>query len=195
MALAASAVGILEEDAINVNNPCRVIEFGECVAQIGASVTALQLLTTNASGQLVPAQPGQPVIAVALEPQTYVSPGSFATVFVLGMVGMALTLEGDPVTYYAAAGAIPAASGTAAINGAGALAMTLVQPTAAQDGTKLTLTASTAHAHTVTTAANGINSAKHVITFAAVGDTVVLEAVNLLWVTASISGPTPAILS
>jgi len=54
MALAASAVGILEEDAINVNNPCRVIEFGECVAQIGASVTALQLLTTNASGQLVP---------------------------------------------------------------------------------------------------------------------------------------------
>jgi len=60
------------------------------VARVGATVTSLQLLTTNAAGQLVPAQPGQPVVAVALEPQTYVSPGSFANVFVLGLFGSPL---------------------------------------------------------------------------------------------------------
>jgi hypothetical protein len=194
-AAAVAIVGILEEDAINVNNPCRVIEFGECVAQIGASVTALQLLAVNASGQLVPAQAGQPVVAVALEPQTYVSPGSFATVFVLGLFGLALTQEGDPVTYYTAAGAIAVVSGTAAINGAAALAMTLAAPTAAQDGTKIFITASTAHAHTITTPALGINNVHHVVTLAAIGDGIVLEAVNGTWNQVSLTGPTPAAIS
>jgi hypothetical protein len=196
-AAASLAVGILDEDAININNPCKVVEFGQAVAQIGANLTALQPLTTNAAGQLVPAQPGQPVVAIALEPQNYVSPGSFATVFVLGLFGFTQLggSGGDQVTYYAANGAIPVVSGTAALNGAGALAMTLAQPTAAQDGTRITLTATTAHAHQVTAAANGINGAKLHVNFAAIGDTCVLEAVNLLWNEVSASGPTPASLS
>jgi hypothetical protein len=195
-AAAAPAVGILDEDAVNTYNPCKVVEFGQCVAQIGATVTSLQLLTTNAAGQLVPAQPGQPVVAVALEPQTYVSPGSFANVFVLGLFGSALTLEGDPVTYYTAAGAIPVASGTAAINGAAALAMTLAAPsTPAQDGTKLFITAATAHAHTVTTPASGINGVHHIVTYAAIGDGILLEAVNGTWNQVSLTGPTPAAIS
>ncbi len=194
-AAGVAAIGILEEDAINVYNSCSVIEFGQAVAQIGANVTALQQLTTNAAGQLVPAQPGQPILAVALETQNYVAPGSFANVFVLGLFGPALTLEGDPVTYYAAAGAIAVASGTAAINGAAALAMTLAAPSAAQDGTKILITAATAHAHTVTTPALGINGVHHIVTYAAIGDGILLEAVNGTWNQVSLTGPTPAVIS
>src|ERR1700739_2439205 len=84
---AAAAIGILEEDAINAKNPCAVVEFGQTVAQIGANVTAGQQLAVNAAGQLVPAVSTNPVIAIALEIQSYVSPGSFANVWVLGLFG------------------------------------------------------------------------------------------------------------
>ena len=195
-AAGVAAVGLLEEDAININNPSSVIEFGQAVAQIGASVTALQQLTTNASGQLVPAQAGQPVIAIALESQTYVSPGSFATVFVFGLFGGVLALEGDPVTYVTASGAIPVVSGTYALNGAAALAMTLAAPTTpAQDGTRIYIPAITAHAHTVTTPASGLYGTKHIVTYAAEGDAVLLEAVNGTWMVQGITGPTPAVIS
>lgn len=183
---ATAAIGILEEDAISVLNPCSVIEFGQAVAQIGANIAANESLTTNAAGQLVPALPGQPVVAVALEPQEYVAPGSFATVFVVSILGM--VMPGSVVTHYVAAGAIPVAQGTAGIGSAGALAMTLAQPTNAQDGTVLFITAETSHAHTVTTAANGINGSKHTITFANQGDGVELEALAGVWNVRSLVG-------
>jgi hypothetical protein len=66
--------------------------------------------------------------------------------------------------------------------------MTLVQPTANQDGTRVFITAETAHAHTITTAANGINGAKHVVTFAAQGDGVELEAMATVWNVRSLVG-------
>jgi hypothetical protein len=81
---AAVAIGILEEDASATNNPVSVIEHGQAVAQIGANVTAGQQLAVNAAGQLIPAVSTNPVVAIALESQTYVSPGSLACVFVLG---------------------------------------------------------------------------------------------------------------
>lgn len=84
---AAPAIGILEEDAVNVTNPCAVVEFGQVVAQIGADVTAGQSLAVNAAGQLVPAVSTNPIVAIALESQTYVSLGSFANVWVLGLFG------------------------------------------------------------------------------------------------------------
>jgi hypothetical protein len=59
--------------------------------------------------------------------------------------------------------------------------MTLVQPTVAQDGTQVFVTAETAHAHTVTTAASGINGSKHVVTFTNQGDGVVFEAIAAVW--------------
>jgi hypothetical protein len=129
-AAGSPAIGLLEEDAININNPASVIQFGQAVAQIGANVVALQPLTTNAAGQLVPATAGQPVTAIALEPQNYVAPGSYATVFVVAILG--ITMPGSDVNYYAAAGAlaVPEGDTTAVVNGAAALAMTLVQPTA-----------------------------------------------------------------
>lgn len=83
---AVAAMGILEEDAIDVRNPVSVIEFGQVVAQIGANVARGQSLTPNAAGQLVPALVNQPVVAVSLEDQIFVAPGSFACVFFIGIV-------------------------------------------------------------------------------------------------------------
>jgi hypothetical protein len=188
-----ACLGILEEDAISVYNPAAVIEFGQAVANIGANVTAGQSLAVNANGQLVPASYGQSVVAVALETQTYASPGSFANVFVLGLAGF--QYNSDSVSYLTASGAVPVLSGTYALNGAAALAMTLATPTVAQDGTRLRLVATTAHAHTLTAAADKIQGAKDTVTFAAVGDVVELEAVNTLWVVLALGGPTPAALS
>jgi hypothetical protein len=194
-ALGQACIGILEEDAINVNNPCSVIEFGQVVAQIGANVAAQQLLTVNAAGQLVPAASGQAVLAVALEPQVYVAPGSFANVFVLGLFGF--LYPGSPaaagVIYEAASGAIPLVAGTYALNGAAALAMTLATPTTpAQDGIELTFVATTAHAHKVTTAANKIAGFGDTIIFAAIGDIAKVKSVNGLWIVTYMGGPTPA---
>ena len=104
-------------------------------------------------------------------------------------------INAGATTYYTTAGAIPIASGTYVINGAGALAMTLATPTLAQDGATLTIIAGTAHAHTVTTAANKIVPSKDTVTYAAVGDYITLRAVNGLWYNIAIGGPTPAILS
>ncbi len=98
--------------------------------------------------------------------------------------------------YETTSGAIPLVSGTYVLNGSGALAETLATPTTpAQDGIVLTIVAGTAHAHTVTTAANKINGNKDTITYAAVGDTATLQSVAGIWVNTSLGGPTPAALS
>lgn len=198
-AAASGVIGILEEDAVavvrggvnTVGEPNSVIEFGQAVAQIGASVTALQPLTTNASGELVPATAGQPIVAFALEAQAYVSPGSFACVLVVAILG--LVMPGSPVTYATASGAVALVSGTVALNGAAALAMTLGVPPA--DGIVIKFFAETAHAHTVTAAQNTINGNKDTITFAAVGDVCVVESIGGKWQVETIGGPTPAALS
>lgn len=84
---AGAAIGLLEEDAESLINPVAVIEHGQAVAQIGANVAAGQSLAVNAAGQLVPAVATNPIVAVALEAQTYEAPGSLALVFVLGFFG------------------------------------------------------------------------------------------------------------
>jgi hypothetical protein len=178
----ATALGLLDEDAVSVKNPVRVIEFGQTVAQIGAAIAVQQKLAVNAAGQLIPAGPGQTIIAVALE--AGVNAGDYITVFVLPGGQM----PGDAVTHYIVAGAIPVATGTAGIGSAAALAMTLASPTALQDGTTIFVTAETAHAHTVTTPANGINGSKHIVTFAAEGDGVELEALGGVWNVRSLVG-------
>lgn len=188
-----ACIGIIDEDII-AGLPGRIIELGQGVAQIGANVARGEQLATSATGQLVPAQPGQAVVAVALEDQVYVAPGSFACVFVVAI--LECVVPGSAVDYLDAAGAIPVETGTYALNGAAALAMTLAQPTAAQDGTTLYIVAATAHAHTVTTAADGIEGTKHEVTFAAVGDNVMLQAINGVWmVVGAPGGPTPAALA
>jgi hypothetical protein len=183
--------GILEEDALNLNNPCSVIEFGQAIAKIGANVSALQALSVNAAGQLIPATPGTAVLAVALESQTYVSPGSYANVFVLGLFGFLAANTVVPTfayTHVVASDAIPVVSGTYGLGSGGALAMTLATPSSPQDGTVLTITAETAHAHTITTAGNKINGTGHVVTFHQQGDTVVLVAMAGIWNVAALVG-------
>jgi hypothetical protein len=188
-AAAAAALGILEEDAISTKNPCSVVQFGQVVAQIGASVTAGQQLTTDANSRLVPATAGQPVVAIALEPQTYVSPGSFACVLFFGPFGPMSAAVTTPVTYYTASGAIPVANGVAALNAATPLAMTLATPTTpGQDGVEITIIAETAQAHTVTTAGNKINGASSVITFASIGDSVTLQSMGGIWTVKAVKG-------
>jgi hypothetical protein len=134
-----------------------------------------------------------------VEVQTPVNPG--ASYFRVGVGvrtwnGTAWTNAPGAATYITAAGAIPLVSGTYSIGSTGALAMTLATPTTpAQDGITLTIIAGTAHAHTVTTAANKIVPSKDTVTYAAVGDYITLQAIAGLWFNLGIGGPTPAILS
>jgi hypothetical protein len=186
----AAILGLLAEDAV-AGLPSLVVLFGQTVGQIGATVAAGEQLTVNAEAQLVPAQPGQVVVAYALDENP--NSGDYVTVFVLGPASY--VMPGSQVAYYAAAGAIPVANGTAVLNGAAALAMTLAAPTAAQDGTIVAVVANTAHAHTLTTPQDAIWGAKDTVTFAAVGDIVIFEAVNLKWMIRYLGGPTPAALS
>jgi hypothetical protein len=189
---ATACLGLIEEDAIATTEAIAIIEHGQTVAQIGAAVTALQPLTNNAAGQLVPATTGQPVIAVALEGSS--TAGDYVAVFVVGPGNFALPAS-DAVAHIVAAGAIPVVGGTYGIGSGGALAMTLATPTTGQDGTTLTVVAETAHAHTLKTAANIIDGADDTVTFAAVGDIVQLRAVGGKWMVVSIGGPTPAALT
>ena len=95
------------------------------------------------------------------------------------------------ITKYTAAGAIAfgnGGSGVAALKAGSAAAMTLANPVVGlpsaggQDGTRLTIIAEDAFAYTVTTGTNGLNSSKHVATFAAaVGDNIELIAHSGSW--------------
>jgi hypothetical protein len=96
-----------------------------------------------------------------------------------------------------ASGAINNKEGTVFLNGSGVVAATLALPTAGlpsaggDDGRRLTIQASTAHAHTVTTPSSGLNGASHVATFGgAVGDTAELVAFNGGWLVKSLRNVT-----
>jgi len=192
-AAATACIGLIEEDAVSTTEAVAIIEFGQSVAVIGASVTAGESLTCNAAGQLVPATSGQPVVAIALEPSS--TDGDYIAVFVVGITGQGFSSGNSAVNHVTAAGAIPVVSGTVGLGSGAALAMTLATPTLAQDGTTITVVAETAHAHTIKTAANIIQGNGDTVTFAAIGDIVQLRAVGQKWMIMSIGGPTPAALT
>lgn len=103
----------------------------------------------------------------------------------------------DGIVTYGASGAIaiPDKDTTVILAGSAALAMTLADPTRAQDGVKLRIEASGAAAHTVTSATgfNAGGAAVDVATFAAaIGNNLVLEAVAGKWVIVSSVGITVA---
>ena len=95
-----------------------------------------------------------------------------------------------------AAIAIPASSRTIAITKAGVCALTLADPTAGtHNGLRLTIIATTAHAHTVSNAAgsgfNGAGAAGDVATFGgAIGDNMVVEAYQGKWYAVSLRNVT-----
>ena len=90
------------------------------------------------------------------------------------------------VTTTAVDGAIPIVSGIVRLTKGSAAAMTLAAPTAAQEGTTITVTTGTAFAHVVTATGliqNGVTGgAKNTWTAAAfVGSSISLMAINLQW--------------
>jgi hypothetical protein len=93
-------------------------------------------------------------------------------------------VRGDDTADYSANGAIAIADGIHSISKGSAAAMTLAPPTAGDEGMELTITARTAFAHTVTITEGlgGKGASFDVMTFAAVGDSITLRAVNLHWV-------------
>jgi len=103
----------------------------------------------------------------------------------------------ETVTDYATDGAIAIASGIATLSKGSAGAYTLAAPTAAQEGTRLTITSRSAFAHVVTATdliEDGVTGgAKDTATFAAfVGASMELIAINLKWHTVSLKAVTVA---
>jgi hypothetical protein len=82
-----------------------------------------------------------------------------------------------------ASGAIAQKEGTVTLGSAGALAMTLADPTSgADDGKKLDIVAATAHAHVITIAGLISGGAHNTITLGgAIGDTASLKAIGGKW--------------
>ena len=96
------------------------------------------------------------------------------------------TAESAPVTRVTASGALSVSAAANVITKAGVAALTLAAPAAADDGMVITVTSTTAYAHTIT--ATGLlldgttGGAKDVATFAAfAGASITLQAVGSAW--------------
>ncbi len=93
-----------------------------------------------------------------------------------------------PVYSYAAAGAITPAQGIHILGAGSAAAMTLANPSLADDGQRLVIVAGAAQAYTVTvpTAITGVDAGTVATFGGAIGDNVVLIARAGLWVSLSV---------
>lgn len=90
---------------------------------------------------------------------------------------------GEPQVLSGSTGALPITGGLFYITSSGVCAMTLAAPVA--DGAVLRVIALTAHAHTITTPANGINGADDTATFGAtVGNAITLRSFGGQWIMA-----------
>jgi hypothetical protein len=110
---------------------------------------------------------------------------------VLSIDGMVV----NPVTAYAANGALAVSPHTATLTKAGVAAMTLAAPTAAQEGIIINVVSQTANAHTITATGlidDGVTGgSKTTATFAAFsGASVTLMASNLKWAVLSLNAVT-----
>lgn len=96
----------------------------------------------------------------------------------------ALNSGRNPVTAYAADGALTISNGTHKLTKAGVNAMTLAAPAVADEGIRMVITAQTANAHTVTLTEgfNNGGAAADVATFGgAIGDCMHIVAINQHW--------------
>lgn len=179
-------LGVILESTINVNDTIAIAIGGESVAVIGAAVEAGQLLCTDSQGRVIPLVPGAYPCAIALSSNS--NANDEVTVKVLKS---APGNTQEQVTYITASGAIPAVPGTYVLNGAAALAMTLIAPPS--DGIVIDVIAETAHAHTVTAPANGIQTAgatDDTVTYSAAGQYITLKSAFGKWVVKGLSGAT-----
>jgi hypothetical protein len=99
--------------------------------------------------------------------------------------------DGVPVYSYAAAGPITVAEGIHELGGAGT-AMTLANPSVAQDGLKMTIVARAATGYVVTPASpfTGVLAGASATFGGAIGDNMVIVARGGLWVTLAIANIT-----
>lgn len=101
--------------------------------------------------------------------------------------------SGNTATDYADSGAITIAGGLVSLSKGSAQAMTLANPSVAQNGLVIQIYAATAQAHTVTLATGlyGGTTAEDVGTFGgAIGDSVTLMAYNGVWIILSVRNVT-----
>jgi hypothetical protein len=95
----------------------------------------------------------------------------------------------DTVTVALVDGAIAVKTGTVVITKGSAAALTLAAPTVTtDDGKVLSIVGTTTFAHTVTTPSNIVNGGKHLITYAAAGDSVELTAYQGVWYSRALNG-------
>jgi hypothetical protein len=138
---------------------------------IDAAITALQISGPAASVILAPS--GAQTIT-----------GGFPLINTGGFTG---PLAGDVAesvpTAIAVSGAIAQKQGAVRLGSAGALAMTLADPTSGtDDGKRLTLVASTAQAHVITVTGGLAGGTNNTVTLGgAIGDMVELEAIGGKW--------------
>lgn len=138
---------------------------------IDAAIAALQISGPAASVILAPS--GDQTIT-----------GGFKVINTGGFQGPAIgDLQESVPTVIAVSGAITQKQGAVRLGSAGALAMTLADPTSGtDDGKRLTLFASTAHAHVITIAGGIGAGTNNTITLGgAIGDMVELEALAGKW--------------
>jgi hypothetical protein len=91
------------------------------------------------------------------------------------------SFSNQAVVNLTSAGAIAQKTGLVTIGSGAALAMTLANPASGtDDGKVLTVAAATAHAHTLTVAAN-FDGSHHILTYSAAGQNIVLMALGGAW--------------
>lgn len=154
--------------------------------------TGAVLFLTGDTGGITPATPSKALRVTNNGQLQVLNDAADAALFVVSDAGV-LTAGGGAgsalrrqVTSYATSGALTISDGIHKITKNSALAaMTLADPTAAQEGTTMTIVSQTAFAHTVTNATgfNGGGGASDVATFGgAIGDQLEITAINLQWV-------------
>jgi hypothetical protein len=150
--------------------------FGECMAIAGTGgFTAGKFVMADASGHVIDHVPGGHVLGKALET---------ATVGNKGRIDVAVNASADASSLEkqvaSANGAITISNGIVIITKGGIAAMTLADPTTANNYDRLYIQSNTANAHTVTADWNGAGSAAY--TFPAeAGATIVAMAYGGKW--------------
>lgn len=160
------------KDGVNVSVCC----LGECMAMAGTGgFTAGNFVMADASGHVVDHVPGGHILGKAMES---------ATVGKLGRIDVLVNGSADASSLEkqvaSANGAITISNGLVVIAKAGVCALTLADPTTANNYDRLHIQANTAHAHTVTADFNGSGSATYTFP-ASVGASIDLMAYGGKW--------------
>ena len=188
--------GALEQSLGTMNAPCTAA--GPCAIRVKTAIGTQKMIANTAisAGALVYGAASGKVSAVAngnVEGVALEAAAADGDIINVLQVNAPVV---NPVTLYAASGAITVAPGLAVITKTGSLAaMTLAAPTSAQNGLILRVTSTTAFAHTITATSlidDGVTGgSKTTITFAAfAGASCELVAYEGKWLTLSLKATT-----